>query len=169
MVDKIHQIRQWVGCGGIYDHLPVFLELKIGPTQSPSPLNFNKTWLKDESFLLLITSSWIHFNPIILVSAAFQFAANFKRLKGEIKEWSVGKKLREDNELKLLKDDILRILEGDGGGMLNQETKENLIRIEGRRNTLLLEREETWRLKSRAIWLECRDDNTIFFHIPYGA
>ena len=41
-------------------------------------------------------------------------------------------------------------MEGDGGGMLNQETKENLIRLEGRRNTLLLEREETWILKSRA-------------------
>ena len=36
--------------------------------------------------------------------------------------------------------------------------------MEGRRSTLLLEKEETWRLKSRALWLECGDDNTKFFH-----
>ena len=76
----------------------------------------------------------------------------------------MGKKLREDRELKLLEEEISRILEGDGGGMMNQETKENLITIEGRRNTLLLEREDIWRLKSRAIWLECGDDNTKSFH-----
>ena len=29
---------------------------------------------------------------------------------------------------------------------------------------MLLDREETWRLKSTAIWLECGDDNTKFFH-----
>ena len=60
-----------------------------------------------------------------------------------------GEKLQEDRVLKLLDEEILRILEGDGGELLNQETKENLIRLEGRRNTLLLEREENWRLKSR--------------------
>ena len=48
--------------------------------------------------------------------------------------------------------------------MLTKMEKDSLTSLEGRRNTLLLEREETWRLKSRAIWLECREDNTIFFH-----
>ena len=36
--------------------------------------------------------------------------------------------------------------------------------LEGRRNTLLLEKEETWRLKRRAIWLACGDDNTKKIH-----
>ena len=48
--------------------------------------------------------------------------------------------------------------------MTSQESKVHLLRIEGRRTYLLLEREETWNLKSRAIWLDCRDDNTKIFH-----
>lgn len=63
-----------------------------------------------------------------------------------------------------MEEDLLSIYEGDGGGLISQDSKDFLIRLEGRRNTLLSEKEETWRLKSRAIWLECGDDNTKFFH-----
>ena len=58
----------------------------------------------------------------------------------------------------------MEIYEGEGGGFSSQQLKEALIRLEGRCNILLLEREEAWRLKSRALWLECGDDNTKFFH-----
>ena len=39
-----------------------------------------------------------------------------------------------------------------------------MVGLQGRRNTLLLEKEETWRLKSKALRLACGDENTIFFH-----
>ena len=48
----------------------------------------------------------------------------------------------------------------DGGGMLNQADKDSLVKLQGKRNAILLDREDTWRLKSRAIWLECGDENT---------
>ena len=86
MVDMIHQLRKWVEYRGLSDHLPIFMEVNIGPTQPPTPLKFNQTWLNDESFLLLISGSWIPFNPRSLSSTAFQFAAHFKRLKAAIKE-----------------------------------------------------------------------------------
>jgi hypothetical protein len=35
--------------------------------------------------------------------------------------------------------------------------------LEDIRNNLLKEKEETWRLKSRDIWLESRDENKKFF------
>ena len=50
------------------------------------------------------------------------------------------------------------------GGFLSLESKEILTRLEGMHNSLLLEKEEAWRLKSRAIWLESGDDNTKNFH-----
>ena len=66
--------------------------------------------------------------------------------------------------MKQVEDELLQIYEGEGEGLMTLETKEALIRLEGRRNIILMEREESWRLKSRAIWLECGDENNKFFH-----
>ena len=60
-----------------------------------------------------------------------------------IKEWSITKRCREDAELKRVEEDLLRIYEGDGGGLISQVTKEALTILEGRRNTLLGEKEES--------------------------
>ena len=40
--------------------------------------------------------------------------------------------------------DIESIMDLDDGGMLNQESKDTLVGLQGCRNTLLLEKEETW-------------------------
>ena len=98
------------------------------------------------------------------MSAAFQFASNIKILKRAIKEWEVKKIFREEQELKFVESEIPGILDAEGGGMLTVESKEVFTALEGRRKMLLQDKEETWRLKSRAIWLESGDDNTKFFH-----
>ena len=74
------------------------------------------------------------------------------------------KRRRDEVEVRQIEKDIESIMDSDDGGMLNQESKDILVGLVGRRNTLLLDREETWRLKSRAIWLACGDENTKFFH-----
>ena len=153
-----------MGRGGLSDHCPIFLEFKNGPVKPPSPLKFNKTWLKDEGFLDLISTSWIPFDPRNRKTVAFQFATNIKILKDAIKSWAVDKQKRVDRELQQIELEISRIYNMDGGGMLNQMKKDVLFQLEGRRFTLLMEKEETWRLKSRVIWMECGDDNTKLFH-----
>ena len=61
MVDSFFLVRQWVGSGGKSDHFPMFIEIKKGPNNPPSPLKFNKCWLQDETFKNLFLSHW---NPI---------------------------------------------------------------------------------------------------------
>ena len=78
------------------------------------------------------------------MSAAFQFAENFSRLKRLIKNWAVEKRRRDDNELRQIELEIVDMMDMEGGGLLNEESKDTLVGLQGRRNTLLLEKEETW-------------------------
>ena len=153
LVDRFFMVRQWVGSGGSSDHFPIFFEIKKGPINPPSPLKFNKSWLQDETFKTLFLSHWNPFEGANDRSAAIQFADNIKTLKVHIKEWSIAKRNRDDAEFKTIEAELLLIYEGEGGGFSTIDSKEALTRLEGRRNTLLLEKEEAWRLKSRAIWL----------------
>lgn len=42
--------------------------------------------------------------------------------------------------------------------------KTHLTGLESHRAKILKDREETWHLRSRSIWLKDGDDNKIFFH-----
>ena len=118
-------------------------------------MNPSQIWLPPCGFLS---------TPEKTQSIAFQFTDNIKRLKGPIKDLGHAKRIREDIELNHIEEDLCRIYEEVGGGLRTQESKDSMVRLEGRRNTLMLEKEEAWRLKSRAIWLEVGDDKTKFFH-----
>jgi len=54
-------------------------------------------------------------------------------------------------------------LKEEGSGYATLEAKTTLLRLEERRNKLLKEKEEMWRLKRRVSWLKSGDENTKFF------
>lgn len=59
--------------------------------------------------------------------------------------------MRDDLELKELEATIESSLKDPVMAFLTPEDKEALVRLEKRRHALLMEKEEAWRLKSRAI------------------
>ena len=75
--------------------MPIFLEYRNGLVKPPSPMKFNKTWIKDESFRQLILSHWVSFDPDNRLTSAYQFVVNFHKIKGHIKRWAADKRSRE--------------------------------------------------------------------------
>ena len=68
--------------------------------------------------------------------------------------------------------DVLQKIDADIGnlfqrrllGVLTKEEITFLENLEDRKRHILLKEEELYRLRSKALWLQQEDNNTIFFH-----
>lgn len=63
------------------------------------------------------------------------------------------KRAKDDHILKDIEVELANLEDMDGCGFETSEAKDRLIKIEVDRNKILKDKEETWRLRSRAIWL----------------
>jgi hypothetical protein len=91
------------------------------------------------------------------------FVENLKRLKQATKTWAREKQLKDDQHLRDIDLELAELQDGTGWGFYSQEAKDHLYGLEKRRRVILEEREAQWRLKSRALWLACGDENTKLF------
>jgi hypothetical protein len=91
------------------------------------------------------------------------FVENLKGLKQATKKWAKVKQQNDDQNLKEIELKLIELQDGSGRGYLSQEEKDLLYGLEKCHRVILEEREAQWRLKSRALWLNCGDENTKFF------
>lgn len=88
---------------------------------------------------------------------------NIKLIKKATLSWAHETNVKDDKELIDLDQWIQSKTNGKGGGFNNLEEMDKLIKKEKRRRNLLEEKEVSWNLKSRAIWLNYGDEKTKFF------
>lgn len=137
------RIRQWVGSGGISDHWPIFLELSDNIPKIKSPFKFNASWLKDPSYLQLVSEYW-RTNPILDVEDhTAGFIRKFSELKRISRNWAHQKRLNDDNMLKEAERAIATYDDSSNGTFLSLSNKDLYTTLVSKCSQILKEREES--------------------------
>jgi hypothetical protein len=156
--------RSWVEYPFISDHVPIVFQMDIVPVNKIYPFKFNPSWLLDVDFKSLVYLVWKDNKYLSEEGSQRRLVWKLRDLKQQTKLWS---KKKEELLVKRMisleaqiKESFLSVVEGNS-------TSENEIllgNLEKERNKILFYNEEKWRQRSRAIWIESGDSNTIFFH-----
>jgi hypothetical protein len=85
-------------------------------------------------------------------------------LKKKVILWERNKKKGLQMELEEIEDEIETIFVGNFEGVFSNRELDRLNVLRSRKAKILKIDEDTWWLKSRVVWLQKGDNNTIFFH-----
>jgi hypothetical protein len=152
-----------VGCGGVSNHSPIWIELIRGPKKPASHFKFNSSWLADENFQKIFKENWIPFEQGSNIPTSIHVASNLKCIKQMVIPWAHAKHDREELELSQIEDRLEHLSKTAEGGYISMETKSYLLSLEVCLRKLLEDKEVEWHLKNRATWLNKGDENTNFF------
>jgi hypothetical protein len=113
----------------------------------------------------LVKSNWTDVRELEGTPTGIQFATKLKRIKKLAIPWDKTKQKAEEQELQSIEEQLRLLQEDLESGFMKVLAQNILKRLEAMSRLLMAEQEETWRLKSRAIWLENGDENTNFFQV----
>jgi hypothetical protein len=146
------------------DHAPILLTLNLTVRLKPFPFKYNQHWADSPAFSALVHTVWN--DPRFLRESNPQSRLVWKLtiLKAHTKIWSKQKKAAEEIALNKLELEITHLIKKSTSAALSLEDEASLKAMEENRNSILLEDEKCWRLRSRATWLKWGDSNSKFFH-----
>jgi hypothetical protein len=100
--------------------------------RAPIHFNFFEGWLSYPFFQSLVRGFW---TPVFFeqkVPVDVQFVGNLKRIKKEIITWAHEKNIKEEQELRHIKQSLQETLESFRHGFHTQADKANLVSLEKR-------------------------------------
>jgi ribonuclease HI len=156
--------RAWVKMPFLSDHTPICLQIGEGRGSKGHPFKFNTLWLKDPTFINLVTSVWTDCTLVIPGDAQGNLFRKLNTLKSLSIHWLKEKKDREQAELNSIEFELEYLLKQQIQLPSSVETANRIRCLEDARNNLLRDEEERWRIKSRMLWLAGGDKNTSYFH-----
>jgi hypothetical protein len=156
--------RSWVVHPFFSDHAPVFFQLEFGNYSVAYPFKFNPAILNEVSFGQIVRAEWSTVLSPGVVSAQRRLAMKLHNLKIKLKIWMTEKKRSEKQALNSLEEQITGLTKKSWESELSSEGGGRLKLLESERNKMIMEEEARWRLKSRALWIQCGDNNSKYFH-----
>jgi hypothetical protein len=165
LMGKMDRVRSWVVNSDISDHCPICLQFEVESIMHMYPFKFNEVWLDDCNFLELVHSHWEEVDLDPEESTMRKLVRKLSSLKKRVISWEKEKKKGLQMELVEIEDEIEDILAGNFDGVFSNKDLDKLKSLSSRKVEILKIEEDTWRLKSRAIWIKQGDNNTKLFHV----
>jgi len=148
----------------VSDHLPIVLQLDFGLSYKHYPFKFNHHWVEDDDFQKLIRGHWKRDRVGGGGSTMEALSDNLLSMKHIMKRWERHKKCTQRLDMVINEEKISHIFDICRGGIFTELELEELRELELKKSLILGREEAAWRLKSRALWVKCGDQNTHFFH-----
>jgi len=157
LIDRVGRYRSWTSPEGISDHLPVSLQVDFHFNRVQYPFKFNKVWLSDCEFKLAVENYWNDLGYVKEGSDRDTFLHKLSLVKRFVVNWMKKKKVEQTLELLNVESELADLLKEAHHTTFKSANKERLLILNNKKYHLLLIQEITWRLKSRALWIDAGD------------